>query len=218
MSRYRAVLFDLDGTLLDTLEDLADSMNAALGRHGYPPHPVEAYRHFVGDGVENLARRALPEGSRDADNIDRCLAAMRAEYGRRCDRKSRPYAGVPELLDALGERGLVLAILSNKMDDFTQRVVSKLLADWSFAVVRGALPEVPRKPDPAGAVAIARELEIPPAEFLYLGDTGTDMKTAVSAGMFAVGALWGFRDAPELRESGARKLIARPGELLELLG
>jgi len=213
---YQAVLFDLDGTLLDTIDDLADSMNLTLGRMGFPTHEVEAYKYFVGDGVEALAERALPAGRRDPQTVGRCVQGHREEYSRCWMNKTRPYDGIGALLDALAERGIKRAILSNKPDDSTKLVVGKLLADWDFDVVRGALDGVRKKPDPTGAIRIASELATPPADFLYLGDTNTDMLTANGAGMFAVGALWGFRTADELIANGAKVLIEKPTELLNL--
>ncbi|MFH1724937.1 MAG: HAD family hydrolase [Elusimicrobiota bacterium] len=214
---FRAVLFDLDGTLLDTLDDIADSMNAVLRRAGYPEHPLEAYKYFVGDGIRALVLRALPEDRRDDAGIETQLGAMREEYGRRWKDKTRPYAGVPKLLDALSKRGLRMAILSNKPENNTRSAVEALLGGWKFAEVRGAAPGGPLKPDPSGAMEISAALGIPPDEFIYLGDTGIDMKTAVGAGMYAVGALWGFRKADELLAEGAKALIQRPEDLLRLL-
>lgn len=215
--KYKAVLFDLDGTLLDTLADLADSMNAALAREGMPTHPAEAYRYFVGDGVANLVRRAVPADRRDDRPLGENLAAaMRAEYRRRWDAKTRPYDGVPELLAELARRGLRTAVLSNKPHESTCLCVGKLLAFHRFGAVQGVADGVPLKPDPAGALGIADRLDVAPADFLYVGDTGTDMRTAVAAGMYAVGALWGFRPADELAAAGARKLIERPADLLDL--
>jgi len=215
--KYRAVLFDLDGTLLDTLDDLADSMNAALGRLGFPSHEVVAYKYFVGDGIINMARRALPEEHRDEVTVARCARLLREEYAKRWADKARPYDGIPELLDALSERGIRMAVLSNKPDDFTRICVSRLLSGWRFEAVVGVSDSVPPKPDPKGALEVAARLHIPPGGFLYLGDTNTDVKTAVAAGMYPVGALWGFRTADELLANGARVLIEKPGDLLELL-
>jgi phosphoglycolate phosphatase len=217
MSQYQAVIFDLDGTLLNTLDDLADSLNRVLASSGFPQHGLDAYRYFVGDGVENLVRRALPENARDKATLARCVAGMRTEYGAHWADKTRPYDGIPGLLDNLLARGLRMAVLSNKPDNFTQLTVSSLLSKWRFELVLGERPGVPRKPDPGGALEIARAFGLAPAQFLYLGDTRTDMLTANAAGMFAVGVLWGFRPEEELKSSGAKALIGRPEELLNYL-
>lgn len=214
---YQCVLFDLDGTLLDSLADLAHSMNTVLERAGLPQHPVASYRYFVGDGMETLARRVLPPERHDDATVRQTIAAMREEYAGRWAEQTRPYPGIPQLLDALASRGIAMAILSNKPDDFTQKVVATLLGGWRFRQVRGVRADGVKKPDPAGALAIADQLGIRPPDFLYLGDTNTDMLTANRAGMYAVGALWGFRTAEELQKNGAKALIARPHELLQLL-
>jgi phosphoglycolate phosphatase len=214
---FNAVLFDLDGTLLDTLEDLANSTNAVLERHGLPVHPLASYKYFVGDGVESLARRALPQDLLDDALLAECMAAIREEYGRRWHEKTHPYAGIAELLDTLTARGVRMAVLSNKPDQFTQLTVQYFLPHWRFDAVRGARAGKPKKPDPGVALEIAAELAVPPCEFLYLGDTNTDMATAIGAGMYPVGALWGFRPAEELIESGAKELIERPMDLVKHL-
>lgn len=215
-ARRKAVLFDLDGTLLDTLEDIADATNAVLAAAGHPGHPTAAFKRFVGDGMRVLMRRALPSGAPDAE-IDRCVDAMRGEYGRRWKDKTRPYPGIPELLDALEERGLPAAILSNKPDVATRMTVAGLLGRWRFAAVRGARPEGPFKPDPAGALEIARELGLEPREILYAGDSDIDVRTAAAAGMPCAAVLWGFRGADELRAAGAETMIEKPEDLLGLL-
>jgi phosphoglycolate phosphatase len=215
---YQAVLFDLDGTLLDTIEDLADSMNAALGALGLATRTVAQCKRFVGDGIVQYALRALPEGSRDDETVQRCIELMRAEYTRRWHAKTRPYEGIAELLDGLTRRGVAMSVLSNKPDDFTKLMVGEMLGNWRFEVVRGVGADGVKKPDPAGAIEIAQQLGVDPAAFLYVGDTDTDMQTAVAAGMFPVGCTWGFREAAELAAHGAKVLVDRPTELLELLG
>jgi phosphoglycolate phosphatase len=215
--KYHAVLFDLDGTLLDTLDDLADSTNLALRRLGLPEHPVESYKLFVGDGIDSLIRRAIPEDHRDSATLRECVNLTRVNYAARWAEKTRPYDGIAELLDVLTTRGVRMAVFSNKPDEFTQLCVERLLAGWRFEVVLGARPSLPKKPDPAGARLIARSLQLETAEIVYLGDTDTDMQTAVAAGMFPVGALWGFRTAEELTANGARTLIEKPLDLLRIL-
>jgi phosphoglycolate phosphatase len=209
--KYRAVIFDLDGTLLNTLEDLANCMNDVLDRSGFLPHRVEAYKYFVGDGMENLVRRALPEGKRrDEATVAECLAAMRWEYGNRWKERTRPYEGIPQLLDALVKRGIKIAVLSNKPDEFTRKMVARNCCplDLRSGIWRKASRA--EKTRSLGALEIANHLKIPAGDFLYLGDTNTDMQTAVAAHMQAIGVLWGFRGADELLASGAETLIETP--------
>ena len=215
---YQAVIFDLDGTLLNTLEDIGGAVNRVLSAWGFPVHPIDAYRFFVGDGMAKLIARALPEDKQDAGTVRSCLEAYRADYERHWKVRTRLYDGVGALLDELTARGLKLAILSNKPHEFTERCVREYLSRWSFDAVMGGREEVPLKPDPAGALAIAHTLGIPPAACLYLVDTAVDIRTAIAAGMTPVGVLWGFRPAQELRESGATILIEQPLEVLGLLG
>ncbi len=147
---YKAILFDLDGTLLDTLADLADSTNAALAAMNLPQHPLEAYRYFVGDGLENLVRRAMGTEAGDPVALARGIDLARQEYARRWADKSRPYPGIPELLDGLTEKALPMAVLSNKPNQFTQLCVTRLLAAWHFEVIQGAAPNCPKNPILAG--------------------------------------------------------------------
>lgn len=215
---FRAVIFDLDGTLLDTIDDIADAMNTVLAQNNLPTHEVDAYRTFVGDGVRNLARRALPQRSRDDATVDRFTAAMRDAYAQNWNDKTKPYDGVPEMLDALAERGVKLAILSNKPDDFTAMCVEALLPRWKFDVVLGHRDGVPLKPDPGGAIVVARRLGVEPADILYVGDSGMDMQAAAAAGMTPLGVLWGFRARAELLEKGARALASRPRDIVTYVG
>ncbi len=211
---FRGVIFDLDGTLLDTLTDLADAANRVLARHGWPTHARDAYRYFVGDGMRMLVERAIPADQRSAVTIDGVVREMHAEYGAHWAEATRPYAGVREMLDGLAGRGMQMAVLSNKPDEFTVTMVTYFFPNTSFLRVVGARPELPRKPDPTGALQIAAAMNLEPRRILYVGDTATDMKTAVAAGMLPIGVLWGFRDERELRESGARRVIGHPRELI----
>jgi phosphoglycolate phosphatase len=215
--KYKAVLFDLDGTLLDTIEDLSNSMNAVLLESGFPMHDLEEYKCFVGNGLRNLVRRALPAENRDDITIDSFLAAMNEEYSKRWAEKTRPYKGIPELLDELTRRNIRLSVLSNKPHKFTKVIVEKFLSNWNFEVVFGERLGVAIKPDPSAAIEISAIMGIPPEDFLYLGDSGTDMKTARAAGMYAVGALWGFRKKEELVAEGAMSVISSPLELIDIL-
>ncbi len=218
MMRAAAVIFDLDGTLLDTLADLGNCMNSVLARLGYPTHPLDRYRRFVGDGIEVLARRCLAGAAADETAVARVVEEMRGEYGRRWAESTRPYDGIAELLAALRQRGLALAVLSNKPHPFTVRMVEHFFPRGLFAAVWGARPEYPRKPDPAAALALAALMAAAPGEVLYLGDTDTDMRTAAAAGMMPVGVAWGFRPREELLAAGARRVVAAPAGVLDLVG
>lgn len=213
----RAVFFDLDGTLLDTLDDIASCANLVRAELGLPPHAPDAYRHFVGDGLTELLKRAFPARALRGSGLRARARRFEALYEEHSLDETRPYPGVARMLDGVARRRLPMAVVSNKPQRFTEECVARLLARWRFVVVRGARPRVPLKPDPAGPLAAARAMGIRPADILYLGDTGVDMQAAAAAGMRAVGALWGFRDAQELERFGARVLIRRPAELLRLL-
>jgi phosphoglycolate phosphatase len=213
---FKAICFDLDGTLLDTLDDLADSMNRALAAHDLPTHPVEAYKTFVGNGLKVLVQRAAPTVD-DPELSQALIDGMRAEYGKRWAEKTRPYEGVAEMLTAIQQQGIPMAVLSNKPHEFTELCVAELLPHWKFQRVYGVQEEVPPKPDPTGAKRVAQELGVAASEVLYVGDTNTDMETGSAAGMYAVGVTWGFRDADELTAAGAKQLINHPSELLTLI-
>lgn len=214
--KYKAVIFDLDGTLLDTIDDLADAANNTLSEMGFPGHPVESYKTFVGDGVEKLIERALPEANRDNETIKKGVEIQRNQYAQNWDNKTRPYDGVIEVLKELKQKEISVSIFSNKPDDFTKLCVSQFIPVHLLDIVQGARTGVPRKPNPTGALEIAGRLSVLPEETVYVGDTNTDMQTAVSAGMYAVGVLWGFRDKEELVSEGANTIISKPQELLEL--
>jgi len=215
---YRAVIFDLDGTLLDTIEDLAAAMNTALAANGLPRRSdVEAHKRMVGDGVAQYVLRAMPADRRcDEALAARVTADYRAAYAAGWRNRTGPYQGVEAMLDELRRRRVRSAVLSNKPDDTTRATVEAFLGLDRFDIVRGARDGVPLKPDPAAALAMAEQMRLAPAECAYVGDTATDMKTAKAAGMYAIGALWGFRDAAELTSAGADVLAEAPSDVARL--
>ncbi|MDP4276911.1 MAG: HAD family hydrolase [Bacteroidota bacterium] len=216
-SNYKAVLFDLDGTLINSLHDIADAMNRVLTARGFPAHTYDEYRTFIGRGLKNLAERSLPEGSKDEETVKVVHHDLMIDYGTHYINKTLLYKGIPELLDALSARQMKLAILSNKANEITQKIVGELLARWPFGCIMGPGGDIPRKPDPTGALVCSRKLDVEPQAILYLGDSGIDMQTAVAAGMHPVGVTWGFRSKEELIANGAVDLIDKPEELIELL-
>lgn len=211
------IIFDLDGTLLDTLEDLGNAVNHVLEENGFPIHTLDTYRYFVGDGTAMLIHRALPENKRNEDTVRICVQSFRKEYDKNWNVKTKPYDGVAEMLDILTAHKVKMAILSNKPDDFTKRCVARFLPNWTFDMILGQNTVFPLKPHPAGALEIAKYLNTPPSHCIYLGDTATDMKTAIAAGMFPVGVLWGFRTKKELRENGAQAIIKKPQDILNIV-
>jgi phosphoglycolate phosphatase len=215
---FRAAIFDLDGTLLNTLEDLADSMNRVLERNRLPRHELAAYKYFVGDGIDVLVQRALPFQVASEQALRRFVQEMKCEYARRWLCRTRPYPGIPELLSAFEAAGVTMAVLSNKPDDASQTIVKALLPDDVFKIVLGAIPQRPKKPDPSAALEIAARLDIPPQDFLFIGDMPIDMQTACAAGMFPLGVLWGFRSADELTAAGAKMLVAEAQNLIPWIG
>lgn len=214
----RFVLFDLDGTLIDSLEDLADASNYALEQFGYPRQErVEDFRYFVGDGVPKLMERILPPGEATQERIEALRSAYVKRYLEHCCDKTRPYPGVAELLAALKEKGIGAAVVSNKPDDQTRRILGELFAPGTFAAAAGNQPGYRVKPDPGLTWKVMGELGADPADCLFVGDSGVDMRTAENSGATGVGVLWGFRTREELLENGAAHLIETPGALLALL-
>jgi len=213
----RAVIFDLDGTLADTIADLSAAINQSLACRDLPLHDLAEYRHMVGDGFRLLVMRALPPQRRSEATIGELRAEAMAYYAEHCLDRTTPYPGVPELLAVLAARGVARAVLSNKPNELSLKVVGGLFAPGSFAIVRGETAAFPRKPDPSSALDIAARLGVSPVATLYLGDSDVDMATARAAGMTALGAAWGFRGTNELSAAGADAVLAKPGELLKYL-
>jgi phosphoglycolate phosphatase len=216
--KYKAAIFDLDGTLVDSLEDLADSVNGMLAQNGFPIHPLDAYQYFVGEGVITLLKRALPsEHAGDDAFVLKCLDVMNEEYLRRWHHKTRPYEGMVDLLKTMDIKGMKLAVLSNKPHHFTSLMVPHFFPDIPFGAIIGARPESPRKPDPAAAIEIADILGVMPQECMYIGDSNIDMMTGKKAGMFTIGVLWGFRPEAELRETGADVVVSAASEIAQFI-
>jgi len=214
---YKGIIFDLDGTLVNSLEDIADSMNEVLQNYQCPVHDLQAYKLFIGNGIKNLIERALPVTNRNEAFIDKCCDSMIEVYRRNCINKTKPYHGIAELLDELVSRSLKLAVLSNKADEFTKKIVLTLLPGWSFEAIIGLSDEAHKKPNPFVALQICKKSGISPGDMIYVGDSGIDMQTANNAGMYAVGALWGFQEKEELLSKGAKYLLSSPTDLVNIL-
>ncbi len=210
----KLVIFDLDGTLIDSLGDIADAMNEVLTALGYPTHPEDAYRTKVGDGVGNLILRSLPPGTVTPQRVEDCKVRMREAYAKRLTRRTRPYPGIVNMLVGVRERGARVAVFSNKPDPATREICAVLFNGHPFACVLGATATLPLKPDPAGVHHILKTTATEPADALYVGDTNTDMKTGRAAGLRTIGVTWGFRAEAELTASGADAVIHRPEDLL----
>lgn len=198
--RVQAVLFDLDGTLLDTLPDLAAAVNTALRQMNLPIRDDEEIRGLIGGGMRELARRALPEKQTESE-VDACLAALRRAYKDRCTADTVPYPGIPALVESLSASGFALGVVSNKPDEFTQPIIRHYFSD-RFGFVTGALADLPRKPDPALALRAAQALRVDPAHCVFVGDSSVDVRTAFAAGMKPIGVSWGFRSREEILTVG----------------
>ncbi len=209
-----AVIFDLDGTLLNTLGDLRAATNHALEVRGLPPHSMEEIRQFIGNGIRLLICRAMPEGTPEAE-IDAALDDFKAYYAAHIHDRTVPYDGIPQLLTALRKRGIKVAVLSNKIDSASQQLIEYFFPGKTD-VVFGEHVGVPRKPDPTSCRMVMQQLGVQPEQVLYVGDSGTDMQTAKNAGLYAVGVTWGFRSKEVLLENGADVLVHRPEQILQI--
>ncbi|MDR0312530.1 MAG: HAD family hydrolase [Treponema sp.] len=215
--KHKGVIFDLDGTLIDTLEDIAASMNRALEKHGLPLVKTEEYRDKVGWGIRRLAFLCLPEDIRNeeraslvADDAIQFYSAAPLVY-------TKPYPGILELVAQLPRKKIKTAVLTNKPDPTTQLVVAGLFPQGTFNIVQGEVRGRPRKPDPACVWDLLVELNLNPADVVFVGDSEVDIETAVTSGCFPLGVSWGYRSRDTILKAGARQIIDKPEELLELL-
>jgi phosphoglycolate phosphatase len=214
LAAVRAYLFDMDGTIVDSLGDIGGSMNHVLAELGLPTHAIDDYKEMVGEGARALIERALPPGREDLH--DEALRRYKARYATHLVVTSRPYEGIVALLEALAARGHALGVVTNKPHGAAQGVVDALFRRGTFGVVIGEREGLPRKPDPAPALAAAEALGGAAGDCVFVGDTSVDMATARAAGMTSVGVLWGFRGRGELEAAGARHIVSHPAEILAL--
>ena len=213
----KLIVFDLDGTLLNSLEDLSDSANHVLEQHGFPTHPVDAYRYFVGDGVRKLIERILPLEERNEAQIEQCRQEFVDYYKVHMDDKTAVYEGITDLLKALKNHGLKIAVATNKVHIAVKPLMEKYFPGIQFDSMIGQREGVPVKPHPQIMYDILKETGCEPSETLHIGDTATDMQLAHNAGIIPVGVLWGYRPLEELQEAGAGHIIEHPLELLEIV-
>ena len=215
--KISAVIFDLDGTLLNTLQDIAVSMNTVLERNGFATHPIDKYKIFIGQGIATLAKRALENQKESYVTVEDIVQELYFEYEQRLLDTTKMYKGIPQLLDDITSHNLPMAVLSNKRDFLTQKLATEFLEKWTFKYISGARQGYAKKPDPTLAIHIANKLGVPNEECMFIGDTPADIQTALKAGMFPVGVLWGFRTKEILLEAGAKLLCESPNEIYDYI-
>lgn len=214
--RYDLIIFDLDGTLLNTIGDLAEAANVMLRKRNLPQHTYEEYCTFVGNGIMRLVERALPEEQRTTERVAAAREDFLSYYIDHIDRKTKPYEGIVQLLNDLQAEGVSLAVASNKFQAGTRKLIQRFFPEVGWVAVYGQRPDVPLKPDPAVVEEILSEVKIPRERVLYVGDSGVDIETAHRAGIKAVGVTWGFRSRSELEAAGADRIVDRAEEILSL--
>jgi phosphoglycolate phosphatase len=214
--KFKGVIFDLDGTLVNSLEDIADAMNSVLQDLDYPTHNYDDYQYFIGSGLRNLVSKALPATHNNENQIERCYDLMVDVYRDNCTNQTKPYDGIVELLDHLISRNIKLSVFSNKADALTKEITAFLFPGY-FSPIVGLSIESLKKPNPFEAVEISKNLGIQPEEMIFVGDSGIDMQTATNANMLAVGVLWGYRPEEELIANGAKHILSQPSDLMAIL-
>lgn len=214
--KFKGIIFDLDGTLVNSLEDISDAMNTVLTNLNYPTHTYDTYQYFIGSGLRNLVSKALPVSNNTEDQIETCFDCIITEYRKICTLKTKPYEGIIELLDNLASKNIKLAVFSNKADELTKKIAAEIFPDYFDAAV-GLSTEELKKPNPFEAIEISKNWNLKTEEILFVGDSDIDMQTANNANMFAVGVSWGYRTEQELKNSGAKLVINNPSELIEIV-
>lgn len=217
MNKYDVCVFDLDGTLVNSLSDLANCCNEALDLHSLPTHPCKAYKLFVGSGIKNLIKRAMGEHSADIELFTSVYKAFNLLYEEKCLENTLPYDGIPEALKELKENGVKVSVLSNKADEFARRITDDLFTENTFDIVRGKLDCFPIKPEPDSLNAMLTELNCSKNRCLYIGDSNVDVMTADNAEVSFCGVEWGFRGAEELRNAGAQVIVHKPKDIVNLV-
>ena len=213
--KFKAVIFDLDGTLLNTLDDLADGANHILSELGFPVHDTECYKYFVGNGIPKLIERCLPKDKQEYHA--KALSMFSEYYALHSKDKTAPYDGIKGLLNSLSEKGLKLGVITNKAHNIAVEVVEEYFGKGVFGSIRGLDSSIKAKPDPLGALSVAGKLGVQPEEVLYAGDSGVDMETAKNAGFTPLGVLWGFRTKDELLKAGAEYIAQAPLDILNFI-
>ncbi len=216
MSRYKGIIFDLDGTLLDTLSDIANSVNEVLVNYGYPTHSKEEYQIKIGKGFCSLIEQSMPDNTESAilkEGLEKFINAYHKNYKK----ETKPYGGIVSLLKALNNKGMPIAVNSNKRNDYTNNLLQYLLPGIAFSAIYGERPGCVKKPDPQAALEIAEQMQLDPKEVVFIGDSKTDMITARNAGMDSIGVLWGFRDEAELRQYNATYVVKRPHSIYNIV-
>jgi phosphoglycolate phosphatase len=214
--KFKGVIFDLDGTLVNSLEDIADAMNSVLQDLDYPTHSYDDYQYFIGSGLRNLVSKALPATHNNENQIERCYDLMVEVYRNNCTNQTKPYNGIVELLNHLISCNVKLSVFSNKADALTKEITAFLFPGY-FSPIVGLSTESLKKPNPFKALEISKSLGLQPQEIIFVGDSGIDMQTATNANMLAVGVLWGYRPKEELIANGAQHILSHPLDLIPIL-
>jgi len=215
--QFKGVIFDLDGTLINSLEDIADSMNTMLTQNNLPTHTLKTYQGFLGSGIQVLLKKAIVKKINEKELMGKYWNEMIAIYTSNCTNKTKPYNGIIDLLDTLVSQKIKIAILTNKADHLAKKIVTELFKKYNFEAVIGLTSEETKKPNPKNALQISELFGMNPKEILFVGDSGIDMQTATNAGMFAIGVTWGYRDKNELIANGAKFILNHPSDLFKIL-